>query len=108
MNFHLLSDFMKLDRQVLEDMEMLSAFTSVLHIPNLSKPEHVLAVLEEHDIFNKQELFTLSKRMSGHKYVSKEKTKETIPFDSDQFNLFSRCANSYFAEYLLESKNCWV
>lgn len=58
---------MKFDRQVLEDMEMLSAFTSVLHVPNLSKPEHVLAVLEEYDLFNKQELFTLSKRMSGHK-----------------------------------------
>lgn len=58
---------MELYRQVLEDMEMLSAFTSVLHVPNLSKPEHVLAVLEEYDLFNKQELITLGKRMSGHK-----------------------------------------
>lgn len=49
-------------------MEMLSAFTSVLHVPNLSKPEQVLAVLEEHDIFDKKDLSTLAKRMSGHKY----------------------------------------
>lgn len=48
-------------------MEMLSAFTAVLHVPNLSKPEHVIAVLEEYDLFNKQELSTLAKRMSGHR-----------------------------------------
>lgn len=54
-------------RQVLEDMEMLSAFTSILHVPNLSKPEHVIAVLEEYDLFNKQELASLAKKMNGHK-----------------------------------------
>lgn len=56
-------------KEVLQDMEMLSAFTSVLHVPNLSKPEHVIAVLEDHDIFNKQELATLAKKMNGHRYV---------------------------------------
>lgn len=55
-------------RQVLEEMEMISAFTALLHVPNLSKPEHVIAVLEEHDIFDKKELATLAKRMHGHKY----------------------------------------
>lgn len=54
-------------RQVLDDMEMLSAFTSILHVPNLSQPEHVLAVLEEFDIFTKQELQNLGKKMHGHK-----------------------------------------
>ena len=53
--------------QVLEDMEMLSAFTAILHVPNLSKPEHVLAVLEEYDLFNKSELNSLAKKMSGQK-----------------------------------------
>lgn len=48
-------------------MEMLSAFTSILHVPNLSKPDHVLAVLEESDLFNKQDIALLAKRMSGHK-----------------------------------------
>lgn len=47
---------------------MLSAFTSTLHVPNLSKPDHVLSVLEDSDLFNKQELSTLAKRMSGHRY----------------------------------------
>lgn len=55
-------------RQVLEEMEMISAFTSVLHVPNLSKPEQVIAVLEEHDLFDKKDLATLAKRMHGHKY----------------------------------------
>ncbi|KAI8127984.1 vesicle-fusing ATPase 1 [Lucilia cuprina] len=52
-------------REVLEEMEMLSAFTSVLHVPNLSHPEHVLAVLEDADIFSKGELQAIGKKMSG-------------------------------------------
>jgi len=35
---------------------MLTAFTSVLHVPNLSQPDHVLAVLEHTDIFSKGEI----------------------------------------------------
>lgn len=62
--YHIVS---MLYRQVLEDMEMISAFTSVLHVPNLSKPEHLLAVLEENDVFNKKDLASLAKQMNGHK-----------------------------------------
>ncbi|XP_055712680.1 vesicle-fusing ATPase 1-like [Phlebotomus papatasi] len=54
-------------RQVLEDMEMVSAFTSILHVPNLSQVEHVLAVLEESDVFNKQELMSINKKLHGHR-----------------------------------------
>uniref|UniRef100_A0A1B6C6V7 Vesicle-fusing ATPase n=1 Tax=Clastoptera arizonana TaxID=38151 RepID=A0A1B6C6V7_9HEMI len=54
-------------RQVLEDMEMLTAFTSILHVPNLSKAEHILAVLEETDVFSKQELATITKKVAGRK-----------------------------------------
>ncbi|KAG5678300.1 hypothetical protein PVAND_007987 [Polypedilum vanderplanki] len=54
-------------RQVLEDMEMLSAFTSVLHVPNLSTPEHLIAVLEDSDVFNKQEIQSIYKKMQGYK-----------------------------------------
>lgn len=53
--------------QVLEDMEMLSAFTAILHVPNLSQPEHVLAVLEDYDIFTKQDINLLAKKMHGTK-----------------------------------------
>lgn len=54
-------------RQVLEDMEMLSAFTSILHCPNLSSPEHLIAVLEDSDVFSKQELHSISKKIQGYK-----------------------------------------
>lgn len=54
-------------RQVLEDMEMLSAFTSVLHVPNLSAPEHIIAVLEQSDCFTKQEMSSIYKKLHGHK-----------------------------------------
>ncbi|XP_018331362.1 vesicle-fusing ATPase 1 [Agrilus planipennis] len=54
-------------RQVLEDMEMLPAFTAVLHVPNLSRPEHLLAVLEEADVFSKQEMAQIAKMIQGKK-----------------------------------------
>lgn len=56
-------------RQVLEDMEMLSAFTAVLHVPNLSQPDHLMAVLEESDVFNKSSLSSISRKIRGHRYV---------------------------------------
>lgn len=46
---------------------MISAFTSILDVSNLSKPDFVLAVLEEDDVFSKQGFDTLAKQMSGHK-----------------------------------------
>lgn len=52
---------------VLEEMEMLTAFTSILHVPNLSGPEHVLAVLEHAEIFSKGELQAIGKKMAGKK-----------------------------------------
>lgn len=54
-------------RQVLEDMEMLSAFTSVLHVPNLSTPEHLLSVVEVAEIFSKDELQKLERKIRGHR-----------------------------------------
>ncbi|ALC46809.1 comt, partial [Drosophila busckii] len=52
-------------RAVLEEMEMLSAFTSVLHVPNLSLPEHVLSVLEHSDLFSPDELQIIARKMAG-------------------------------------------
>jgi vesicle-fusing ATPase len=54
-------------RQVLEDMEMLSAFTSILHCPNLSTPEHLIAVLEDTDCFTKQEVQSIYKKIQKYK-----------------------------------------
>lgn len=52
-------------RQVLEDMEMLSAFTAVLHLPNLSKSEHLLTVLEMSEVFSAQELKKIAQQVQG-------------------------------------------
>lgn len=46
-------------RQVLEEMEMLSAFTAILHVPNLSKAEHLRNVLEETNVFNSKEIASI-------------------------------------------------
>lgn len=54
-------------RQVLDDMEILSAFTGVLHVPNLSQPEHVISVLEESDAFSKNDLLKIQNDMRGAK-----------------------------------------
>ncbi|CAG9560635.1 unnamed protein product [Danaus chrysippus] len=54
-------------RQVLEDMEVLSAFTGVLHVPNLSQPEHVMTVLEESDAFTKRDLAKIQHDLRGAK-----------------------------------------
>lgn len=65
-------------RQMLEDMEMLSAFTSVLHVPNLSQPDQLMAVLEDLDVFTKQELHSIQKKTHGHKLVNDGIFKRTF------------------------------
>lgn len=64
-----LIDIISVFRQVLEDMEMLSAFTAILHVPNLSLPDHLMAVLEESDVFSRKDLSTLPHKVHGHRYV---------------------------------------
>lgn len=44
---------------------MLSAFTAILHVPNLSKPEHLLSVLDNSDVFTKQELQQIARHTQG-------------------------------------------
>ncbi|XP_008556962.1 vesicle-fusing ATPase 1 [Microplitis demolitor] len=53
------------DRQVLDDMKLISAFNTVLHVPNLSTPDHLLAVLEDQDVFTKSELSSLHAKLQG-------------------------------------------
>ncbi|UYV72768.1 NSF [Cordylochernes scorpioides] len=52
-------------RQVLEDMGLVSAFTSILHVPNLSQPEHVMAVIEDSDCFSREELHRIHSKIKG-------------------------------------------
>lgn len=56
-------------RQVLEDMEMLSAFTAILHLPNLSKADHLLAVLKASDVFSAHELKKIGQQVQGKRYI---------------------------------------
>ena len=46
---------------------MLSAFTSVLHVPYLSKAEHLIAVLDCLEIFNSEELKKIAKNIHGRR-----------------------------------------
>lgn len=52
---------------VLDEMGLSSSFTAVLRVPNLSQPQHVLAVLEDVDCFSKAELDQISKHLEGRR-----------------------------------------
>ncbi|GFS65439.1 vesicle-fusing ATPase 1 [Trichonephila inaurata madagascariensis] len=54
-------------RQVLEEMEMLAAFTSVLRVPNLSAPEQLITVLEETNCFRKEEIAKIKRKTEGRR-----------------------------------------
>lgn len=54
-----------LRRQVLDELEILSAFNTILHVPNLSTPDNLLSVLEEVDLFSKHEMASLHAKLQG-------------------------------------------
>ena len=62
-------------KDVLDQMEMLSSFTAVLHVPNLTAPEHLIQVLLGlsenengiHSCFTREEIAKISKLISGRR-----------------------------------------
>ena len=54
-------------RQVLEEMEMLSAFTAVLHVPNISTSKELIAVLEETDAFSSKQIEEISRKTGNRR-----------------------------------------
>ena len=48
-------------------MEMLSAFTDVLHVANLSTGAHLISILKQSDAFTKEDLAKLASKLSGRK-----------------------------------------
>ena len=60
---------------VLKEMEMLSTFTAIIHVPNLTQPEHLIQVLLSlsenengiHSCFTREEISKISKLISGRK-----------------------------------------
>jgi len=54
-------------RDVLEHMEMTSAFTDVLHVANLTTGSHLMSILTQSDAFSKEDLAKLAKQLQGRK-----------------------------------------
>merc|ERR1719402_1648109 len=54
-------------REVLDQMEMISAFTDVLHVANLSTGAHLMSILQSSDAFTKEDLAKLASKLSGRK-----------------------------------------
>lgn len=53
-------------KEILEQMEMLSAFTDVLHVSNLSRPDQIQRVMEKNDAFTKDEVKNIVGKLSKH------------------------------------------
>ncbi|KAL5005937.1 hypothetical protein ScPMuIL_017095 [Solemya velum] len=52
-------------KDVLQEMEMLSVFSTIIHVSNISLGEHLMSVLESLEVFGDKELNTLAKKTSG-------------------------------------------
>ena len=46
---------------------MISAFTDVLHVANLSTGSHLMSILQQSDAFSKDDLAKLASKLSGRK-----------------------------------------
>lgn len=53
-------------KEVLEQMEMISAFTDVLHVSNLGHASHIARVLEQTDAFNQAESRNIVTKLANH------------------------------------------
>jgi vesicle-fusing ATPase len=51
----------------LEELEMLSTFTAVIRVPNISKCEQLIAVLEGTDTFSKSQIATLAQKVADRR-----------------------------------------
>ncbi|CAM1323267.1 NSF (predicted) [Pycnogonum litorale] len=56
------------NKVVLESMELVSAFTETIHVPNLSCIEHLMAVLENTKCFNEEERNDIKEKVSNHRF----------------------------------------
>jgi vesicle-fusing ATPase len=49
----------------LEELEMLSTFTKILRVPNISTSEQLIAVLEETDVFSKSQIAAIAPKVAN-------------------------------------------
>jgi len=54
-------------REVLDQMEMIPCFTDVLHVPNLSSTEHLLAVIRDSEVVDEAGQAELAQRLGVRK-----------------------------------------
>jgi vesicle-fusing ATPase len=54
-------------RQVLEELEMISTFTEILRVPNISKCEQLIAVFEETDTFSKIQIAAIAQKVANRR-----------------------------------------
>ena len=54
-------------REVLDQMEMIPAFTDILHVPNLSTPDHLMKVVKHMGVISPQGMEELSSKLAGRR-----------------------------------------
>ncbi len=54
-------------KDVLEQMEMMAAFTDVLHVSNCTKAEHIQAILAQNDAFTPAEVKNITSKLANHR-----------------------------------------
>ncbi|XP_046638787.1 vesicle-fusing ATPase 1-like [Daphnia pulicaria] len=66
-------------RHVLEELEMLSTFTKILRVPNISTSEQLIAVLEETDVFSKSQIAAIAQKVANKRlFIGIKKLLEMI------------------------------
>ncbi|XP_021342424.1 vesicle-fusing ATPase-like isoform X2 [Mizuhopecten yessoensis] len=54
-------------KDVLKEMEMASTFSAIVHVSNISTADHLMCVLDNTELFNKEEMQTLQRKTAGKK-----------------------------------------
>jgi len=54
-------------KEVLDQMEMIPAFTDVLHVPNLCHPDHLLRVIKDSGVIGPQGMTELTEKLAGRR-----------------------------------------
>ncbi|XP_046439782.1 vesicle-fusing ATPase 1-like [Daphnia pulex] len=66
-------------RQLLEELEILSTFTKILRVPNISTSEQLIAVLEETDVFSKSQIAAIAQKVANKRlFIGIKKLLEMI------------------------------
>jgi hypothetical protein len=94
-------------------MEMISAFTDVLHVPNLTTDAQMMNVLKQSDAFSRDDLAKLASKLKGRKasiggefFPLKEQLKICEGLFSDKFGLIFTPQYYFFLPNLIFLSHC--